>query len=144
MNIKISVEGIEGKGKQIDEYNQRVKYDIENIIRGAVEDQAWMYSQSRQDLQGSLGKYFDGVILEDLTERSWQLIAQPTDWYSVARLKEVNIIYDDGDRVIVEALISIEDMDAGNNEIGKGLFTMQKKQYGWRINYTSFSWNDHS
>lgn len=142
MNIKISVEGIEGNGKHKDEYNQREKYDVEEIIRGAVEDQSWMYSQCRQDVQLSLGKYFDGVILNDLTERSWQLIAQPTDWYSLTRLKEVNIIYDDGGRAIVEALISIEDLDSGNNEIGKGLFTMLKRQDGWRINYTSFSWND--
>lgn len=115
---------------------------IETVIRGAVENQSWMYSQSREEVSSSLSRYFIGDLLSDITNRCWDFIDEPTDWYSVARLEDVTILFNDDTRAVAEAIICIEDVDTGHNEVGKGLFTLVKTNVGWRISYASYSWNN--
>jgi hypothetical protein len=141
MNVMISVEGIGGENKHKDINGFRTKSDLRETIRGAVEDQSWMNSRSKDQVHTILGKYFYGILLRDLAEECWAFIEKPTDWYSRARLEDVSVMYDDEIRAVAEALISIEDMDTGYNETGKGLFAMIMTPDGWKINYVSFSWS---
>ena len=39
------------------------KAEIEPIVRGAVEDQSWMYSQSKDEVRTFLSQYFVGVSI---------------------------------------------------------------------------------
>jgi len=142
MNISVSVEGT-----GINEAEEAVKmslgkYDQKEVVRGSVEDQSWMKSKSREEVRLVLSKYFEGYLLEDLTEQSWKFIEQPTDWYSQARLVDMVVLYDDGKRALAEALIGIDDLETGHNDFGKGVFGLVRKEEGWRINYAAFYWNN--
>ncbi|MCL6478349.1 MAG: hypothetical protein K6T65_08020 [Peptococcaceae bacterium] len=141
MNVRISVEGVEDDRKAAYTDSSRSKYELEAVVRGAVEDRTWMFSKSKQEVYAALGRYFEGALLEDLARESWDFIAEPTDWYSRARLLNMSMLYIDNERAVVEALIGIEDVDTGHNETGKGLFTMSKTVKGWRINYLSLVWD---
>ncbi|MFZ5634159.1 MAG: hypothetical protein ACOY40_15055 [Bacillota bacterium] len=141
MNVRISVEGIEDERKITYTGNSRSKYELEAVVRGAVEDRTWMFSETKQEVYASLGRYYEGVLLEDLVRKSWDFIAEPTDWYSRTRLLGIGILFDDGKRAVAEALIGIEDVDTGHNETGKGLFAMSRTAKGWKINYLSLVWN---
>ena len=139
VNAGISVEGIEGSVEGI--IPIRSGSELETAVRGAVEDQQWMTCGTKEEVRISLGRYFEGALLDDLTRRTWGFIARPTDWYSRTRLLDMRVLYNDGKWAVVEALIGIEDIDSGHNESGKGLFAMYRRQDGWKINYTAFSWN---
>lgn len=134
----ISVEGIEGKREGIIE--TRPGSELDQAVRGAVEDQQWMSCRTEEEVRISLGRHFEGALLEDLTRRTWSFIARPTDWYSQTRLLDMRVLYNDGNRAVVEALIGIEDIDSGHNESGKGLFAMSRSPDGWKVNYMAFSW----
>lgn len=138
MNIKV-VEGIEVNGGATRDHpvNQS---DIYEIVRGAVEDSGWMSCRSKNEVRQFLGRYFEGVLLDDLTERTWEFIREPTDWYSVYKVADLKIMCSDGKRALAEALIRIEDVNTGHNDFGKGLFAMTHGSGGWRINYVCFNW----
>ncbi|MCL6609972.1 MAG: hypothetical protein K6T66_00370 [Peptococcaceae bacterium] len=144
MNVGISVEGIEGSDREGDHQRFRSKAELEFIVRGAVEDRSWMDTRTKEELRSVLGRYYTGEFLEELVRRCWESIARPTDWYIIARVREMVVLYDDGKRAVAEAVISIEDVDTGHNETGKGLFAMSRTPLGWRVNYASYSWNDPS
>ncbi|MFZ5597318.1 MAG: hypothetical protein ACOY31_09955 [Bacillota bacterium] len=139
MNVSFSetVVGHYGTDKNINHTEE-----IKETVRGAVEDVEWMSCKSKDEVRSVLARYYEGYLLDDITEKSWDFIKEPTDWYSRAKIVDMAIISDDGEKATVEALIGIEDVDSGHNEVGKGLFTMAKSDKGWRINYTSFSWEE--
>lgn len=139
VNAGISIEGIEGRVDGI--IPARSGSELEQTVRGAVEDQQWMTCGTKEEVRISLGRHFEGALLDDLTGRTWGFIARPTDWYSRTRLLDIRVLYNDGKRAVVEALIGIEDIDSGHNESGKGLFAMSRRPEGWKINYAAFSWN---
>lgn len=141
MNVSIVVEGTESRHPGRESSNSGEESRIEAVIRGAVADQSWMLSGSREELTENLGRYFEGVLLEELAGKSWEFIAGPTDWYSLTRVQWINILYNDGERAVAEASIGIEDVENGHNESGKALFTMARTGDGWRINYLSLDWN---
>ncbi len=136
----VSVQGTVENGGKEGTGPARPGFELEAVVRGAVEDQSWIYSKTREDLSSALSRYYGGLLLEDLVCRSWEFVRRPTDWYSTASLKEIRVLYDDGKRAVVEAVISIEDVDAGHNETGKGLFAMLRTPGGWRVYYASYSW----
>ena len=142
ISVGISVEGTEEINGAEASSLVLSKTQIEAIIRGAVEDQTWMYSRSRGEVDAVLSKYFTGNLLNDLTLRCWEFIDEPTDSYSIARLEDLQVVYNDEKRAVAEAVISIEDVDTGHNEVGKGLFTLLKTPDGWRISYACYSWNN--
>ncbi|MCL5057454.1 MAG: hypothetical protein M1130_05570 [Actinobacteria bacterium] len=142
MNIRVSVQGT-----GLNEAEEAVKmssgkYDQKEVVRGSVEDQSWMKSKSREEVHLLLSKYFEGYLLEDLTEQSWKFIEEPTDWYSQARLVDMVVLYDDGKRALAEALIGIDDLETGHNDFGRGVFGLVRKEEGWRINYAAFYWKN--
>jgi len=143
MNMRITVQGIEESQAEKPDYS-RVGSKIENTVRGSIEDQSWMTSVSKQEVHSLLKRYFAGNLLEDLTEKCWDFIKEPTDWYSEAKVIDMKVLYNDGKRAVVEALIRIEDVDTGHNEIGKGLFTMNSAGDQWRINYMAIQWGMQS
>jgi len=139
MNMRITVEGIEESQAEKLNYS-RIGSKMENTVRGSIEDQSWMTSGSKQEVHSILKRYFEGDLLEDLTEKCWDFIKEPTDWYSEAKLIDMKVLYNDGKRAVVEALIRIEDVHTGHNETGKGLFTMNSAGDEWRINYMVIQW----
>lgn len=141
LNVKIQVEGTEGPGGNSPNSPREPGYGLESVVRGAVEDQSWMYAGSRGEVRDILGRYYRGLLLEDLVSRAWDFIDQPTDLYTTARLKDMRVVHDDGDRVVVEALIGIEEVDSGHNETGKGLFVLSRAGGCPRVDYTAFKWN---
>lgn len=141
MTVRISVEGIEGEGGKKGGGRAWSHNELEAVVRGAVEDQSWMKAATREDLQASLGRYFDGILLDHLAGEAWESIARPTDWYSRARLMDMRVLHEDGKRAVAEAVICIEDIDTGHNETGKGLFAMSWTSGGWKINYFNIMWN---
>lgn len=144
MAVRISVEGIEGEGGKKGEGRVWFQNELEVVVRGAVEDQSWMTSATEEELRTNLGRYFDGVLLDSLVQRSWDFIARPTDWYSRYHLMEMKVLYEDGKRAVAEALISIEDLDTGHTETGRGLFAMRRTSGGWKIYYFSIMWNNQA
>lgn len=138
MNIKM-VQGIEVNGEALQVHPADGR--IYQIVSGAVEDNGWMNCRNKKEVRQFLGKYFEGVLLDELTERTWEFIREPTDWYSVYKVVDLKIMFSDGNRALAEALIRIEDVDTGHNESGKGLFAMTRTAAGWRINYACFNWD---
>lgn len=141
MNIKV-VQGIEAEGgpgqKPLN------NGEIYKTVAGAVEDTGWMICSSKEEVNSFLGKYFVGFLLEETAVRTWDFIKEPTDWYSVARVVEMKILYSDADRAVAEAVIRIEDVDTGHTDFGKGLFAMIHTKDGWRINYLCFNWGSQA
>ena len=137
-----SVEGKEQNNEDEASSQIHLKGQIQAITRGAVEDQSWMYSKSKDEVSAALSRYYTGNLLNDLTFRCWEFIAQPTDWYSIARLEDCKVVFNDGKRAVVESVIGIEDVDTGKNEVGKGLFAIIKTPSGWRVSYACYSWNN--
>lgn len=141
MNMGLSVQGTEENGgDKSGSRSFRSGCDLELVVRGAVEDLSWMGCRTPGEVNSVLGKYYTGALLDQLAGNCWGFIEKPTDWYSVARLKDLRVLHDDGQRAVAEALIGIEDLDTGHNETGKGLFAMLNTPGGWRIYYTAFSW----
>jgi len=138
MNVRITVEGIEES--QAEKLATLASPKMENTVRGAVEDLGWMTAESKQEVYSLLRRYFGGNLLDDLTEKCWDFIKEPTDWYSVAKLTDLKVLSNDGKRAVVEALIRIEDVDTGYTETGKGLFTMKAVGEEWIINYMDIHW----
>lgn len=144
MNPGLSVEGAGENAPQNDLDRQGSGNDLEAVVRGAVEDQSWMTCRTKEEVYSVLSQYYCGVLLDDLARRCWDFIALPTDWYSIASLKEMRLLYDDGSKALAEAVIGIEDVDTGHNETGKALFAMSRNPSGWRVYYASYSWNNPS
>ncbi|HBV97817.1 MAG: hypothetical protein JL50_02750 [Peptococcaceae bacterium BICA1-7] len=142
MNVSVSVEGTGISETEEALYMSLGKYDQKEVVRGCVEDQSWMKSKSREEVRLVLSRYFEGYLLEDLTEQSWKFIEQPTDWYCQSRLVDMVVLYDDGKRALAEALIGIDDLETGHNEFGRGVFGLVRKEEGWRINYAAFYWQN--
>ncbi|MFZ5647170.1 MAG: hypothetical protein ACOY30_06070 [Bacillota bacterium] len=143
MNIKITVEGIEVNG-EVRQDRSANHAEIYKTVSGAVEDNGWMTCRSKEEVRSFLSRYFEGFLLDELTEKTWNFIKEPTDWYSLARVVDLKILYSDGNRAVAEAIIRIEDVDTGHNEFGKGLFAMTYKGEGWKINYVCFNWGTQS
>lgn len=142
VGLGISVEGIEqGPGQKGIEPGAP-QHELEAVVRGAVEDWSWFYSGTREEVYSALGRYYGGALLEELALKTWEFVSRPTDWHSLARVKEVRVVYFDGKSAVAEAIISIEDVDTGHNETGKGLFAMSMTAAGWRVFYASYSWNE--
>ena len=142
MNISIAVKGTGINDDSPISVVSLEKQDLRETVRGSIEDESWLRAKSREEVHTILGKYFEGLLLDDLTQESWEFIAEPTDWYSRAKLLDLVVLSDDGKRSVSEALISIEDLDTGHNGFGKGLFCLVKTDRGWRINYVAFSWGN--
>ncbi|MFZ5644257.1 MAG: hypothetical protein ACOY46_11760 [Bacillota bacterium] len=142
LNIRLTVQGLEVAAPEETINYTQAKYDIKETVRGSIEDEAWMKSRSREEVHSSLGRYFTGFLLEDLSDRSWAFVSEHTDWYCRAKLVDMAFIYDDGSRVVLEALIGIDDLENGHTEFGRGLYGLIKTEGGWKINYSAFDWNN--
>jgi hypothetical protein len=118
------------------------KYEQKEVVRGAIEDQSWMKAKSREEVRRALANYFEGYLLDDLTEESWKFIEQPTDWYCQARLVDMVVLYDDGGKAMAEALIGMDDLETGQHDFGRGVLGLIKKEEGWRINYSAYYWGN--
>ncbi len=138
----LPVDGTGEKDSQDNPAGPGTGYHLEAVVRGAVEDQSWMTCRSKEEVYSVLSRYYCGALLDDLARRCWDFIARPTDWYSVASVKEIRVLYDDGSKALVEAVIGIKDVDTGHNETGKAFFALSLTSLGWRVYYASYFWNN--
>lgn len=114
--------------------------EILSVVKGAVEDDSWLYARSKDEVKLILSNYYRGSLLDKLTEDVWNFIKEPTDWYSKASVKSCNMEYGDTGRAIVYAVIDVEDVLTGSRQQGSAVFTLEKQNEGWRVIYSSYRW----
>ncbi len=117
-------------------------YMLEKVIIGAVEDDSWMYATNREKVGNILKKYYTDPLLEELTGKCWDFVKLPTDWYSIAKVLDIKILYNNGKYAVAEVVVRIEDVDTGNNELISGQIKLSNKYGAWKVYDYIYRWAD--
>jgi hypothetical protein len=117
-------------------------HSLEKVIIGAVEDDSWMYAKDREKVGDVLKKYYTGPLLEELIGKCWDFVKLPTDWYSIAKILDIKILYNNGKYAIAEIVVRIEDVDTGNNDLISGQFKLSNKSGAWKVYDYTYRWDD--
>ncbi|MTI79610.1 MAG: hypothetical protein FH758_01820 [Firmicutes bacterium] len=114
--------------------------EIKNVIIGAVTCNDWMQAKSPDKVKEILSKYYTGVKLTENTNSVWRFIKEPTDYYWVTSVDNCRLIYLSMDEVLVVVDIISTDITSGEEDKGKGVFTVAKTNSGWKISDESYHW----
>jgi hypothetical protein len=122
--------------------NQDDMEEMKAVIKGAVEDDSWLYASDAAHIHNILGKYYKGELLENLTRDAWEFKSKNTDWYSSARLVSIapKQLYNGGATVL--AVIDVEDCTTGGRQTGSAVYDITYNvDEGWRIVNVIYKWN---
>ena len=122
--------------------NQDDMEEIRAVIKGAVEDDSWLYASDVTHIQKILSKYYQGELLKNLVRDAWEFKSKNTDWYSSARLVSITPkqLYDGGAMIL--AVIDVEDCITGCRQTGSAVYDITDSgDEGWRIVNVVYRWN---
>ncbi len=114
--------------------------EINSVIKGAVEDDSWLYLKTEDDIKELLGRYYDGDLLIKLSRDAWNFNSKSTDWYSRAKLVSVAVIEFSSDSATAEAVLEVEDVISGERQRGKAVYTLDRGEVGWRVTNVYYKW----
>ncbi|GBF34950.1 hypothetical protein DCCM_4070 [Desulfocucumis palustris] len=114
--------------------------EINSVIKGAVEDDSWLYLKTEDEVKALLSKYYDGELLVKLTRDAWNFNRKSTDWYSRAKLVSVDVKEINPQSATAEAVLEVEDVISGARQRGKAVYTMNRGKEGWRVNNVCYKW----
>ncbi len=122
--------------------NTAQQNEIYAIIKGSVEDDSWWQARNRDEVKEKLGKYYAEPLLSEVSERAWDFIARPTDWYCRAAVTDVSLKYRTSERATVSATLLNTDLVTGQIQKGTGHFSLHKTPLGWRIVSADYRWEE--
>lgn len=119
---------------RINHYDDR---EIKQVVNEAVHYNGWV---SDPDFREKLGRMYDGAMLACIINSVEQFRNERTDWHTLTFMQKCHIVYSDGNKALVLALL--EETDPGGNVSGRGTgaFTLHKKPGGWRITRMQIKW----
>ncbi len=115
--------------------------EIRAVIKGAVEDDSWLYAGDAGCIEKILGNYYEGQLLKKLSRDAWEFKKKNTDWYSRAVLVSINVKQQDDNQATVTAVIDVEDCTTGGRQRGSAVYHINKESGKWRIFNVSYIWN---
>ena len=115
--------------------------EIRAVIKGAVEDDSWLYAGDADYIEKILGNYYEGQLLKKLSRDAWEFNKKNTDWYSRAVLVSINVKQQDNNQATVMAVIDVEDCTTGGRQRGSAVYHISKESGKWRIFNVSYMWN---
>jgi len=123
--------GVERGGGYADDFSEAAA-----LLKGAVEDTAWLFSTSPAELRQALSKYFTGPLLEQLVENTGDFKQKATDWPYQTVLEEYAVDLN-GNQARAVALIREYDPIAKESQFTQLHFQLVRTKQGWRINALS-------
>ncbi|NHM25566.1 hypothetical protein G7K71_00765 [Desulfofundulus sp. TPOSR] len=118
----------------------KTQHEIYAIIKGAVEDDSWWQARNRNEVKEKLGRYYAEPMLSEVSERAWDFIARPTDWYCRATVADVSLKYLTSENALLSASLVNTDLVTGQIQKGTGYFSLHKTSSGWRIVSANYRW----
>lgn len=115
--------------------------EIKPVIKGAVEDDSWLYAPDAAYIEESLGKYYGGELLKKLAGEAWEFKKKNTDWYSRTRLVSLRITRHDENGATVLAVIDVEDCNTGGRQRGSAVFDISREGGDWRVVHVVYKWS---
>lgn len=112
------------------------------VIRGAVEDNSWWQARNREEVKQVLARYYTEPLLSQLTDRAWNFIAYPTDWYWKTVVTGVDIRFRTARKAEVLATLINTDVTNSHSFHGKAHYGLYKTEQGWRIVFVRYNWNE--
>lgn len=114
--------------------------EITSVIKGAVEDDSWLYLKTEEDIEKLLSRYYDGDLLKKLTRDAWKFNSKSTDWYSRAKLVSVVVKEINSLNTTAEAILEVEDVISGERQRGKAVYILDRGKGGWRVTNVCYRW----
>jgi|GEM_PF-1681185 len=108
--------------------------EIVNVVKGAVEDTAWLHVSSRQEMDRVLNRYYTAPLCRELAETAWNFVSKPTDWDYIIKVENCKITSLSGEQAAVLVDIVEKDDLADSCFPGRFEYTLIKMADGWRIN----------
>ncbi|MGB9802366.1 hypothetical protein [Desulfofundulus sp.] len=122
--------------------NTNQQNEICYLIKSSVEDNSWWQARSFSEVKNKLSKYYSEPLLSKVTERTWNFIKRPTDWYCKTTVTSISVRYLTSQKAIASATLLNTDLVTGQLQKGTGYFSLHKTIAGWRIVAADYHWEE--
>lgn len=116
-----------------------IKGQMELVLKGAVEDDSWLYIDDKIELKQVLAQYYGETLLEQMVEKTWQFTCQNTDWYDRTELKSFKINTINQETATIVAVIQIKTLTK-DGDTGNAYYQLKRIDENWKIIGVSYQW----
>ncbi len=114
--------------------------ELLDVIKGAVEDDRWLFVKSPEMARCVLAQYYTGQLLEENTQQVWETVKYPTDWYWKAAAQNIKVISNNGKEAVATAEILDYDLITGEIKHGQAKYFLLNTEKGWRVAEAKYQW----
>lgn len=112
---------------------------IHQVVKDAVEYHDWVKEPGYRE---KLGHMYDGELLDDIIDSIEQFKSASTDWHYLTFIRKCHIVYNNGNKAMVTALLEEKNYEGDCAGQGIGTFTLLKTNQSWRIIGMDITWLD--
>ena len=116
-----------------------IKEQMELVLKGAVEDDSWLYIDDKIKLKQVLAQYYGETLLEQMVEKAWQFTCQNTDWYDRTELKSFKINTINQETATIVSVIQIKTLTK-YGDTGNAYYQLKRIDGNWKIIGVSYQW----